>query len=282
MLAAAAILWSLGGVLIKSIQLHPLAIAGGRSAIAAVVLWIASPRFRFSWTRAQFIAAIAFAATTLLFVTSTKLTTAANAILLQYTAPVYVAIFSGPLLNEKVRRADWACLAAVAAGMAVFFMESASADRALGNWLAAASGVSFAGIALALRAQKGVSTLESLFFGHCAVAAAGCPFFLFTPPGAHPALFRDGALMLALGVFQLGIPYALYGRAIRSVTALEATLIPAMEPVLNPVWVAIFTAEFPSPHAIVGGGIVIASVVGHSALTLKSKPSADAPPPPVE
>src|SRR5262249_28428479 len=129
-----------------------------------------------------------------------------------------------------------------------------------GNIIALASGISFAGIAVCLRMQKGTSTLESLMLGHILTAAVGIPFLL---NGSTPTK-ADVIKLTILGIFQLGIPYMLYGIAIKHVTPLEATLIPVIEPILNPIWVLIFMNERPTPYAIAGGAVVISAVLWHS------------------
>ena len=260
LLTIAAVMWSLGGILIKSIDLHPLAIAGIRSGIAVIVIVLLNRKLRFLWTWPQFAAAISVFLTFLLFVTATKLTTAANAILLQYTAPIYVALISWPLLGERVRPRDWITLGLVVTGMIFFFIEKVSAQFMLGNLIALASGVSFAGTAVFLRMQKGQSTLESLLLGHMVMAIVGIPFLLIS----HQPTINEMLLLLLLGVVQLGVPYILYGIAIRQISALEATLILVIEPILNPVWVAFFYGERPSRLALMGGLIVIGSILAHS------------------
>lgn len=252
----------MGGLLIKSVDLHPLAIAGLRSLVGGLLMALTQRKFNFIWTRAQWGAAISFALTVGLFVAATKLTTAANAIFLQYTAPIYVALLSVPILKEKVTKLDWLVLAAIVTGMFVFFMEEVSTDHTLGNIIAILSGVAFAGIAICLRLQKGESTFESIILGHSLIAIVGIPFVAMGP---MPNL-NDVGLILILGIFQLGIPYILYGMAITHVTALEATLVPVIEPILNPIWVALFRHELPSPYALVGGGIVLSAVLVHSLL----------------
>lgn len=268
LLVLTAVLWSAGGVLIKSVALHPVAIAGTRSAIAAVVLAIAARRFRFSWSRLQIATALCFAYTVLSFVSATKLTTAANAILLQYTAPIYVILLSGKLLGEKVGKRDVIALFAVLAGMVIFFLEKIAPEHLMGDLIAVSSGASFAGLTLCLRLHKDGSTFESLFLGHVLTALIGLPFlFLGAKPTSHDALFLG-----LLGVFQLGIPYVLYGIAIRYVTALEGALVPVIEPILNPIWVACFIGERPSVFALGGGAVVIATVAWHSFPALAPSP----------
>jgi drug/metabolite transporter (DMT)-like permease len=267
LLVITATLWSLGGVLIKSIPLHALAVSGVRSFIAALVLLVYARKLKFIWTPAQFGSAFFFSYTVLSFVLATKLTTAANAILLQYTAPIYVALLSGPLLGERIGKKDLIALGVVLVGMALFFLDRLSGAGLVGNLVALTSGISFGAQAVCLRKQKGESTLESLFLGHCHTVVVGLPFLLSGPwPTGH-----DFALLGILGVVQLGIPYVLYGIAIRHVSAMEASLVPVLEPILNPIWVALFTAEIPSTMAVIGGAVVIGAVVWHSLLGAAKK-----------
>ncbi|BCS52859.1 membrane protein [Geobacter sp. SVR] len=252
----AALCWSLGGVLIKGVAWHPMAIAGVRSLIAAGVILVAFGRPRFTWSAPQIGGALAYAATSILFVASTKLTTAANAILLQYTAPAFAALFGIRYLGERPRRSDWIAIAAVMAGMMLFFLDRLSLAGLWGNLAALTSGVTFAWMALFLRRQKDASPVESVLLGNLLAGLAGIPFMFGDGPDAA------GWLRLAvLGVVQLGLAYTFFTRAIRSVTALEALLIPTVEPVLNPVWTMIFIGEVPGRLSLCGGAIVIGAVL---------------------
>lgn len=267
LLAITATLWSIGGLFIKSIGLSPLAIAGARSAISGAVLAIYIRKFNFKFGVAQIGAAISFALTVILFVASTKLTTAANAILLQYTAPIYAAVLSGPLLGEKVKMRDWVTLVIVVFGMLLFFVEEVEVRYFWGNILALMSGLSFAGIALFLRMDKDASPFEPILMGHAVTALVGIPFLLTGPtPTTHDIIF-----IVILGTIQLGIPYILYPLAIKHVSALEATLIPVIEPILNPIWVMLFFHEVPSKFAFLGGAVVLGAVLVHSVLTVRDK-----------
>ncbi|SPF36878.1 conserved membrane hypothetical protein [Candidatus Desulfosporosinus infrequens] len=255
LLVATAILWSLGGLLIKSVNSNPLAIAGTRSAIATVVLLLVRRKPKFTWSFAQIGAALAYAATTILFVTATKLTTAANAIFLQSTAPIYVALLSAWLLKEKIKLADWITVMIVMSGMILFFLDNLSTTGIVGNLIAATSGISFALFAIFMRMQKDGSPLESIILGNLLTAAIGLPFL------AHSVPDSSGWVCLAiLGVVQLGIPYILYSKAIVHVTALEAILIPVIEPLLNPVWVFLMLGEAPGPLALLGGLVVLVAI----------------------
>jgi len=255
-LVAAAMLWSTGGVLIKWLDWHPMAIMGVRSAIASVLLWIIARRPRFNWSPAQIGGAVAYAATVLLYVPACKLTTAANAILLQYTAPVYVALFGAWFLKEKPGWMDWVAIVVSLGGMALFFHEGLASQSLVGDLMAAASGVTIAWMTLFLRKQKSAAPLESVLLGNLLAAAAGIPFAFGRPA---PTLQGWGALLL-LGIFQLGLSYALYTYAIKRVTAIEAILVSTLEPIFNPIWVLLLIGERPAPLALVGGMLVLAAV----------------------
>lgn len=256
LLIIAALLWSTGGVFIKWLPLSPLTIAGARSAIAALVLlvWVRKPRP--TWTKMQFGAIFSYAATVVLFVVATKMTTAANAILLQYTAPIWVSLLSVAITGERLRTSEWLAVIVVMLGMSVFFLEQVAFDSVIGNVLAVLSGIAFAGVALFIRAQRGVSTVESILFGNILAALLCLPFaesYVVTP-GVIAAL-------IGMGVLQLGVSYILYTKALENVTAIQAVLFTTLEPLLNPIWVVLLIGESPSPLAIVGGLLVIGGVV---------------------
>lgn len=270
-LVITAILWSTGGLLIKSIPFSPLTIAGGRSLIAAIVMlvWLRKPKP--VWTLAQWGSIISYTLTVILFVMATKLTTAANAIFLQYTAPIWVAIFSAIITKERLTRTDIITVGIVMLGMSVFFLDQMEGGALAGNIIALFSGLAFAGVALCMRAQKGESTTESILLGNilsfivCIILNAQFMMHdassIVNPASSivHPALG-----ILILGIFQLGVSYILYSWAMKHVTAIEAVLLTTLEPILNPVWVALFYGEVPSTMAIIGGVIVVAGVVARN------------------
>ena len=268
-LVLAALLWSLGGVLIKSIEWHAMAIAGGRSAIAIPLILAATGWPRFTFTKAQIGGAIGYALTVALFVFATRMTTAANAIFLQYTAPIYVALIGRWYLGERALRVDWLVIGVALGGIALFFMDQLTVAGFWGNIVALASGLSFATVALFLRKERGGSPITAILLGNIIVAVAGAPFMLASPIGAG-----DGWWLLLLGVFQLGVPYVLYSIAIKHVTALEATLIPLIEPVLNPLWVMLAIGEQPGPWAIIGALMVLGAVLARGALMVYGRRAA--------
>ena len=271
LLLLAALCWSLGGVLIKSIDWPPMAIAGGRSAIAIPVMLLCIGRPKFTFSPAQIGGAIGYALTVALFVFATRMTTAANAIFLQYTAPIYVALIGRWYLGERAHAFDWAVIAVALLGIALFFLDRLTLAGFWGNIVALASGVAFASVALFLRKEKAGSPVASIILGNLIVALAGIPFMLYHSLGPG-----GGWRLLLLGAVQLGLPYVFYATAIRYVTALEATLIPLLEPVLNPLWVMLALGERPGPWAILGGTLVLGVVLARGALMVRARRGATA------
>jgi len=259
LLLATALLWSLGGVLIKWISWSPMAIAGMRSAIAVPLMLFLIRRHHLTFTPVQLWGAFFYAGTVIFFVLANRLTTAANAILLQYTAPVYVALFSSVYLDEPVSRHDWLFILAALSGIVLFFIDHLTIDGMVGNGVAITSGIFFAGLVLLMRKQKQDFPLGSVFLGNILTALIGLPFMFSYMPDAS-----SWAGLILLGTLQLGLSYILYSYAIRMVAALEAIMIPIIEPVLNPIWVLLVIGEKPGPWAIAGGAVVILSVTAYS------------------
>lgn len=254
-LVTAAILWSLGGLLTKKISWNPVAIASMRSLIAGIILLIFIRKPKINWSFAQIAGAVCYSVTVILFILANKMTTAANAIVLQYTAPIYVALLGAWLLKERTKLLDWITILLVLGGMVLFFFDNLSPGGFWGNIMAILSGISFAGVAIFLRLQKDGSPIESVFLGNILTALIGLPFMFLSAPSASSWIS-----LIFMGVFQLGFSYIFYSIAIKQVTALEGILIPVIEPVLNPVWVFLAVGEVPGMWALVGGVIVIASV----------------------
>jgi drug/metabolite transporter (DMT)-like permease len=256
LLLLAALFWSLGGILVKWVHWHPMAIAGTRSAIAAVLIRAVFRRMSFSWDFDQVGGAMAYACTVISYVVANKMTAAANVILLQYTAPIHAALFGAWFLNERASRLDWATILIALLGMALFFCDRLTSAGYWGNIVALGSGLSFGWLALFLRRQKSGSPMESVFLGNVLAALIGLPFLFGSFPDAQ------GWIGLAvLGVVQLGLPYILFTLAIRHVTAVEALLVPMIEPVLNPLWAFLFLGEIPGRFALLGGVVILGSVI---------------------
>ncbi len=248
--AGAAILWSTGGLFIKLAPMPALAVACGRSLIAGLFyLALLRPNLR----AARWTTALAYAACIVTFVSATKLTSAANAIFLQYTGPAYVLVLSPFLLDEPFRPIDAVCVALSLAGMSLFFVGKVEEGQTVGNLLAIAS--------LMRREAKGGSgdALTSTALGNLIAAALTLPWALKAAPQVLTA--QGAGVLLYLGIVQLGLAYFLFVRGVRRVPAAEASLISMLEPVLNPVWVLIGFGERPGRWALAGGAIVIAAVV---------------------
>jgi len=255
-LVAASVLWSNGGLLIKFVAWNPLAIAGMRSAIAAVILMVVVRKPHFHLSFPQIGGAVSYAATVIFFVSATKLTTAANAIILQYTAPIYVALFSSRFLKEKIHWFDAAAVAVVLCGIFLFFLDDLTPGGYFGNVLALCAGFSMAWLGLFLRKQKDASPIETVLLGNLITVCVTFPFMLSGRPG-----LSDWLGLGVLGVFQIGFSYILYSHAIKKVKAIDAMLIFTIEPIINPVWVYLFIGETPGRWALVGGVLVVAVVV---------------------
>jgi drug/metabolite transporter (DMT)-like permease len=267
LLAACGILWSSAGVLIKLVTWHPLAIWSVRCAIAGATLQlIARPSWR-GLTRGEWGAALALAATTGLFILANKLTTAANAILIQYSAPIWVALLGSWFLGERATRLDWITIVVVLAGVGLFFVEQLTIDHQAGNAVALAAGVAFAWSAMSLRKAARDHVIDprrSIILGNLIGAVVGLPF-LILHAGDAPDL-TGWAALAALGVFQQAAAYVCYGWAIRHASALEALLIPIIEPILSPIWVWLAFGERPGPWALVGGVVVVGAVTTRALL----------------
>jgi drug/metabolite transporter (DMT)-like permease len=268
-LIIASLLWSTGGFFIKWIQWNPIAIAGMRSAISSALIWLVLRRPKFNRSKEQMLCAFAYSATVILFVVANKLTTAANVILLQYTAPVYVALFGFAVLKEKTTKTDWITIIVVLGGMVLFFLDDIDTTSILGNALAVLSGMTFSAVVLLMRKQKNGSPLESILLGNIITAVVGIPFMFQTAPSS-----TTWAGLILMGTLQLGLPYILYSAAIKSVSALEAVLIPVIEPIVNPIWVFLMIGEIPGKWSIIGGAVVLIAVTFRCAIAAVRPPLA--------
>ena len=257
LLLVAGAMWSLGGLIIKSIPWHPLAISGMRGGIAAIVIYAFSKDKKIIITFDKILAACFYTLVVTLFVISNKLTTAGNAILLQYTAPVYVALFGYMFLGEKSTFIDWITILILLGGLTLFFLDDLSFDGYLGNALAILSGMSFAALTITLRKQKDNNPSDSILLGNILTLIIGLPIIMSeTSFNLHSII-----LILILGIIQLGVPYIFYTTAIKHVTALDAIIFPIIEPILNPILVFFILGEALGPWAFLGGSLVLGSVV---------------------
>jgi drug/metabolite transporter (DMT)-like permease len=266
----AALLWSTGGLFIKWTTLSAVELTWGRSLLAALTVAFFTRREGFRLNTMTVVTSVLYACLLLLFVVATKLTTAANAIFLQYTAPIYVLILEPLLYKEKFRRADLFAVTACIAGMSLFFVGKLRPQDIQGNLAALASGLCFAFYILLLRHphSQRVNRASSVIYGNLLLVIITA-FVIFSSPTSLAALgnisARDAASVLYLGVVQIGIAYTLFtlGMA-RGVRSLDAAIVGYIEPVLNPLWVFIFLGEQPSAWALTGGAIIIAAVTSHT------------------
>lgn len=264
-MALCAGLWSIAGIFIKLIDWNPFAIAGWRSLLAAGVVLVymraAGQRLRVS---RKALAGMAFMSGTFLaFVTANKLTAAANAIVLQYSAPIFILLYEALVRKKPMAVRDYAAVACTFGGVAVFFLGSLSGGSLTGNLLGVLAGVLMAGIFLSMEGMAPEEKMSGILLGHLLTAAVGISAGFLDPGPVTP---RSVAAILILGILQLGIPYVLMGLATDYCPPLACCLIGALEPLLNPVWVFLFDGERPGAAALVGGVIVIASVTAHSVL----------------
>lgn len=257
-LIIASILWSTGGLFIKIIEWNPMAIAGMRSGIAALVMLLYLrhiPPIR-SIKPITILGALSYSFLVICFVTANKLTTSANAILLQYTSPIWVMLFSWIILKNKIKWKDIATMFVVFFGMFLFFAEELNPSNMLGNVVAIISGVFMAAFVILLKQQKDIPLIYVTLLGNIFTFLFAIPFYFTSTPNSKTI----GGLLF-LGVFQLGISYLFYTKAVAHVTLLEATLIPILEPLLNPFWVFFVTGEKPGTLSILGGCLVVAAVL---------------------
>jgi drug/metabolite transporter (DMT)-like permease len=287
-LLAAAVLFSTGGAAIKAASLTSWQVAGFRSGVAAVAVWLLVPAARGRWTPRVLAVAAIYAATMVLFVLANKRTTSANAIFLQSTAPLWVLLAGPTLLGERTTRRDLAFMAVVALGMALFFVgedapQATAPDPFTGNVLALVSGVAWAGTVLGLRwvarahgprgarsvgetadeaateapSAEGTAGLTTVVAGNV-LACLVCLPMAFPVVGAGPA---DWLVILYLGVFQIGLAYLALSSAMPHVPALEASTLLLVEPAINPVWAYVAHGERPGPLSWVGGALIVLAAV---------------------
>jgi drug/metabolite transporter, DME family len=261
-LLAAAFLFSTGGAAIKAAGMNGWQIACFRSGIAAVALLLMTPAARRGWTRQAALVGVAYAGCLVLFVLANRLTTAANTIFLQSTAPLYLLFLAPWLLHEPVRREDLGFMLAVGAGLALFFVgveqpAVTAPDPVRGNLLALASGfcwaLAIAGLRWLSRDRARGSPIAAVVSGNITAFLISLPMAL--PVGSHGV--GDWAIMGYLGIFQIGLAYVFVTTAIQRIPALEASVILLLEPVLNPVWAWVVQRETPGAWALLGGAIIL-------------------------
>lgn len=260
-----AALWSIAGLIIKHIQMNPIVLAGGRSLFAAlsVIVYMAFTKQKFIVSRDTVISGVLLCGVFICFVGANKYTTAANAIVLQYTAPIFVLIFSVVFLHKKPRAFDVLAVLLTLVGVVAFFLGSLNAGKMLGNILGVVAGMFFGGMFVAVGNSKGDEKMSGILLAHLFCAAIGLPFAAFTE---NTFSFKGIALVAVLGIVQLGIPYILYALASSKCSTISCVVISAIEPVLNPILVAVFAGEVPGLLSILSGLFLIAVITAYSVL----------------
>ena len=266
----ASVCFSTGGLFIKLIPWSPLAINGARNLIGAAVigLYLLLTRRKILFNRRVLIGACSMIGVTTLFAVANKLTTAANAIVLQFTAPVFVILLMALLYGQKPGRIDLLACFAVLLGVVLFFIDGIQAGALPGNIVAILSGICYAGVFM-MNTGKGADPISSCFIGQLAAGILFTPLCLRESDFSAPVL---GAL-LALGVIQVGGAYILFSIGIQHTAPVTASLITGMEPIMNPLLVAAFYGERVSPLSLVGCVIVVVSILSYNLFLAGKKPA---------
>ncbi|HIT24972.1 MAG TPA: EamA family transporter [Candidatus Enterenecus avicola] len=257
----AAVLYSLGGVCIKVIPWNGMSINSGRNLIALVViggyLWRMGHRPRLNpWIA---LGAAAICGTNTLFTLANKMTTAANAIVLQFTAPIFVLLLTALVWRRLPRKGELVACGVVVLGVLCFFVDSLQAGGMAGNVVALLSGFSYAGVFL-LRDMPDSDPISSVFWGNVCSAILGLPWLVREGSPTTVTLVS----LVVLGVFQVGLAYILLTAGLARTSAVTASLVSGIEPVLNPILVALIYHETIGPVSLVGAAVVIGGVVGYN------------------
>ena len=253
---ATALLWSIGGIFIKLVPWNPLAIAGLRGVIGGLVMYIylrirgIKPVFNKETVKI----AIALAGVCTTFVAANKLTTAANAIVIQYCAPVYVLLYIALVQKKKLRPLDIAVVPITILGVSLCFIGQMGKGHLIGDSIAVISGVFFAAMFIFSEGVTDQTRASGIMQGQFLTAIIGLPVLFATRPAFTPQAIGG---ILVLGIFQIGIAYVLYSIAIKRAPLLTCSLLAVLEPLLNPVWVFLFAGENPGVWSLVGGVIVV-------------------------
>ena len=263
----AAVLYSIGGLCIKVIPWNGMSINGGRNLIALLVIggYLAATRHPPKVNRGVFVGAVCICGTNTLFTLANKLTTAANTIVLQFTAPIFVMLLSAAFLRRRPKKLDMAVCALVLLGVFLCCMDNLGTGGTVGNLLALCSGLTYAGVFLLNDMPEG-DPISSVFWGDVASSVIGLPFLLRETEFTPVALTS----LVILGAFQVGLAYILLTIGLKTTPAVTASLVSGIEPVLNPILVAVFYHETIGPAALVGAAIVVGSVVGYNAILARN------------
>jgi len=264
---AASICFSGGGVAIKLIPWNALAINGGRNLISSVVigLYILCTRHRLRFNTTVLIGAVSMAGVTTLYAIANKLTTAGNTIILQYTVPVWIILFMAIFFRERPTKLQVLTIAVVFAGILCFFCDSIGNGNLLGDICAVLSGIFYAGVFLLNSFEKG-DALSSIFFGQLVCGLTLSPLIRFESDFSGLAI---GGILF-LGIIQVGLAYIFFSEGTKYVNPVTASLINGLEPVLNPILVALVYHELLTPMALVGAVIVFVAILSYNIISARS------------
>jgi drug/metabolite transporter, DME family len=250
---SAAFLWSLAGVFIKFLDVPPLTIVFYRSLFAGLVFTPFLRRNGLPLNGPILVSALTYTAAISSFVAANKLTTAANAIVLQYTAPIFVFLFSGLVLKEKIAKLNGFALAVSMIGIAIISLDSVGQPDMAGVLLALLSGLLFAAYMINLRRTREINPVYLTWINNMVCAL----LLLFVVKSQLWLTATQLWILIVMGAVQLGMPYFLFSKGLHAVSLQEASLIALIEPVLNPLWVALVVGEIPSKATVAGGGMIL-------------------------
>lgn len=267
-----AFLYSIGGLCIKLVPWNGLAINGARTAIALILIsgYLIAVRHAPRFNRWIFLGALCVSGTNALYTVANKLTAAANVIVLQFTAPVFVVLFTMLFFRQKPKKLDLAACAVVFLGIVLCFAGSLEEGQIAGNFLALLSGVTYAGVFMMNRLPD-ADPISSVFWGDVISSLVGLPFITRETDFSGIVVLN----LLILGLFQVGLAYVCLCIGLKSVNPVAASLISGIEPVLNPIWVGLFYGEVLSPLGIAGAVIVVGGVLLYNILKIRGVPEPD-------
>ena len=252
-----ATFWSFGGVCAKLIPWSGLAIASVRGIIACVVIGLFRRSFRFRITKSTVFAAISLNLTTILFMMANKMTTAANAIVLQYTSPVFIILLSAIFLKEKPKKRDLMAVIGTLCGVSLFFLDQMKSGNMLGDFIAILSGLAFACVFFSNK-LPGAHPMDATFMGS-ALSFVLLPFVF-----ADKQVFSNGwfpwVVILFMGIVQLGFGYIFFSIGIQHTSATTGSILATIEPILNPIWVFLVIGESPKLLSLIGAAIVLTTI----------------------
>ena len=265
-----ATLWSIGGIFIKLLPWNGFAVASLRSLISGLVIliYIRMMRYPIIVNRQTVLSGCLTGCVYLCFVIANKLTTAANAIVLQFTSPIFVLLYSALFFHAKIEKRDAVTVVITLFGIILCFLDGLQGGYLLGNIIAITAGLFMAGMYVCLGNLEKVQRFSAAFFGQCFTAIVGFPWVIATHPVLNGATI---SYVLILGIFQLGISYVLYVRASEFCPPIACCLLGVLEPLLNPVWVMIFDGETPGPFSFIGGLVVLITITVWCATGNKEK-----------